>query len=105
MNSGILDLLANPPKPTGFVFSKATDRLGLYVEHPSYVKANCKDCYGRGSVTFVRPEDDEKLFMACHCVNKGYVKVRLAMEQALLGIVPEERPKAHKELVAALYKK
>lgn len=58
-----------------FTFSEGLDKVGLPIEHPSYVKRSCKNCRGRGGVIQLV---GGRHWQTCGCVNKGYTKLRMA---------------------------
>lgn len=93
-NSAVQHLLDNPDTtdkpPKEFKFNTALDEVGLPLESLDYAKNNCKSCYGRGYLSYLVGngyKDGQQLQarneMACHCVHKGYSKVRLAKQAEL----------------------
>lgn len=62
---------------TPFTFSTAQDKVGLPMEHKTYVKRGCNDCYGRG---YVIQTGGGRRYQTCGCLNRGYVKTRRAVE-------------------------
>lgn len=75
---------------TTYKFMGAKDQEGLPMEHPAYIKKNCKMCYGRGHQSFLvgdgyhektREPNPERVLKACVCVNRGYVRARLEVQR------------------------
>jgi len=87
MNKGIQELLEQSiseksskvcDDPTAFKFKEFKDNVGLPMEHLSYVKRNCKACYGRGYQ--IRLVLGKREVGPCGCIHKGYSKTRRELE-------------------------
>ena len=111
VNAGVRQLLGNldeAPKPepvkdgppVEFKFNTAKDKVGLPLEHPSYVKPRCKLCGGKGYRIFLigdgygtSPKDGSRHqlksrnLLACACVHRNYSKTRLEFEKKVEDIM------------------
>lgn len=96
------------PDPREFKFNEARDFVGLPMEHRNYADRNCNECYGRGVKRYVLVDgsmgvvfDDvpapgagarivnnpKRILKACHCVHRGYSRVRLQYERDVEALV------------------
>lgn len=81
-----LSTVVTPPKEktleqllaTPFKFLDTKDKIGLPMEHADYVRQRCNDCYGLGYVIQLR---GGRHYETCHCVNRGYMRTRKAVER------------------------
>ena len=84
-----------PEENQGFKLNTKLDHEGFPIEHKGYIKPNCKQCYGRGFVTYLygKAPNQKRKPESCPCINKGYNKMRrefpaqvaqLAKEQEIL---------------------
>ncbi len=61
-----------------FEYSTERDDVGIRIQNPSFVKKNCKNCYGRGGVI---QSFGGRRWQVCGCVLKGYQRHRRAHDE------------------------